>query len=46
LKNHIITWLLIDIDTGEWIMRCPTREDARTLARGTDCIIAKVEVVR
>jgi hypothetical protein len=46
MKPHIITWLLIDIDTGEWIMRCSTREEARTMARGMDCIIAKVEVVR
>ncbi len=45
LRPGIIYWVIIDRATGEWVMRCDTRAEARALA-GAVALVAKVVVCR
>ncbi len=45
----VLCWVIIDRQSGEWVMRCNTRDEARELTRGMssfDTCIAKVVVCR
>jgi len=39
--GEVLGWIVIDPETGEWCVRCATREEARELAMGAG-EIAKV----
>jgi hypothetical protein len=42
----VLGWIVIDRATGEWVLRCTSREEARELARTCDGIVGKVVRVR
>lgn len=45
-QTDILCWVIYDPETGEIIMQCPTRNDARDLAAGTNGRIAVVRKTR
>ena len=42
----VLGWIVIDKKTGEWVLRCKSRVEARELARTCDGVIAKIVRVR
>ena len=41
-EGKIIGWVIVDTDTGEWLVRCETRKRARWLAAGLPVRICKI----
>lgn len=44
--GDVIAWIIIDPDTGEQVMRCKSRDEARMFARDTGGRIAKLVVAK
>lgn len=45
-QRDILCWVIYDPDTGEIVIQCPTRNDARDLVTGTNGRIAVVRKTR
>ena len=44
-RSPVLYWVIIDRQSGEWVMRCESRDEAREWVRGMssfDTMIAKV----
>lgn len=44
-RQPVLYWVIIDRQSGEWVMRCESRDRARELTRGMssfETMIAKV----
>lgn len=51
MKNEVKTgtvlaWIVVDGRTGEPVMRCATRAEARKSVKGTGGRVCKLEVIR
>jgi hypothetical protein len=44
--GQVIGWVVVDPDTGEQVMRCFSRAEARDIARSANARIARVVVAK
>lgn len=44
--GDVLGWVVVCRQTGEWIMRCESRSEAREMAHASGARIAKVEVTK
>jgi hypothetical protein len=44
--GDVIGWVVVCPQTGEWIMRCDSRSEAREMAHASGARIAKLEVAK